>query len=171
MAEKTVAVAVPAPVDDSAARKVASFADAMQLAASVHGSVANVADTLGDGFALLDKDSKSRLVGVEMVFLDWDFHFGDYDATFCSARVVTKDGAKFRINDGGTGLCEQLRAYSAESGNQGGLYAPHGLTASTYETCVECSKPHPLRDDECGHCGDTSTRRARGTTYYIDLTA
>lgn len=115
------------------------FADALALAKEVYGeeAVLLASDAIGDGFALTD--NKDIFIGVPTIFLKWTFSKGDYidpetgeKRDFASCRVVTPNG-KFIINDGGTGIAEQLRQFSADNfGRQGGLVAQKGLRKSEY---------------------------------------
>lgn len=116
-----------------------AFNDALSLAAEVYGesAVQLASDAIGDGFALTD--NKDQFIGAEMIFLKWIFSEGDFiDAQtgekrgFVSARVVTRAG-KFVINDGGSGIYEQLRMFTQDrEGQQGGLVARKGLRRSDY---------------------------------------
>jgi len=94
------------------------------------------ATDLGSGFAVLDTDQKRRLVGVPLLFLFWGFNKGD-QGDFVSAHVVQTDMrgqvvGKFIINDGSTGILNQLREYTNRTGSMQGLFAPKGLRASDY---------------------------------------
>lgn len=92
----------------------------------------------GTGFEIA-KD-KSNLVGVPFLILDWRFNKSDHsdERPFVSAAIVTKDGRKLILNDGGTGICEQLTNVTAqrEAKNhptpQSGLIVKDGLTRSDY---------------------------------------
>ena len=96
----------------------------------------------GTGFFVVDKE---RLVTVPFVILEWRFNESKehYDANnmplvFVSAAVVTEGGDKFIINDGSTGIRQQLQAITARRREnnhatpQNGLVVPHGLTVSQY---------------------------------------
>jgi len=152
-----------------------AFADALALAEAAFGSVETVTEIMGNGFALLPKDDKGKLVGNKLLFLKWGFNDGDF-GLFCSVAVVTADGQKYIVNDGSSGICGQLHQYTIKSGRFGGLVAPRGLRESTYSTCVSCGKPRSQFDETCSNvldngsaCGNTDTKRGTGTTYYIDL--
>lgn len=133
-----------------------AFADALALAKEVYGdeSVQLASDAIGDGFALTD--NKDQFIGTPIVFLKWTFSKGDFidpktkeKREFASVRVVSPKG-KYVINDGGSGICDQLRQFTDENfGRQGGLVAARGLRRSDYD--------HP----EYGSA----------TTYYIDTSA
>ena len=113
--------------DDESLAKLESIEDIQNLAGQ---SFSDAAD-LGSGFALLE--NKDRLIGVPCIFVSWRTNRGDY-GDFVSANVVTHDDngritGKFVINDGSTGLAQQL----ATSGLQAPLRAKHGLRRSDYE--------------------------------------
>lgn len=136
-------------------KEVSSFDDALRLAQEVYGeeAVALASEALGDGFALTD--NKDQFIGVPMVFLKWTFSPGTYRDKegnlrgFVSCRIATPTG-KFIINDGGTGIFDQLKTFTNESGGrQGGLVAQKGLRVSHY----------------------SNEYTADGTTYYIDTSA
>lgn len=152
-----------------------AFADAMNIAEQIYGTVPEIAEEIGNGFALLD--DKNKLVGTPLVLLKWAFSNGDF-GVFCSAAVVTKDGGKYIVNDGSTGLCTQLREYSVNTNRYGGVVAKRGFRESTYSTCKGCGKPRSSMDDTCtatlkngSVCGDSDTSRGTGQTFYLDTAA
>lgn len=131
---------------------IGSFDDALKLAREMYGEAAVVAaaDVIGDGFRLLD--NKDQLIEVPFLALAWDFHQGDH-GEFVSVKVVTRDGLKFVLNDGSTGIRDQLMQYSADKSQYGGLFCMKGLRRSDYTF-----------EDENGE-----EKAAR--TYYIDTSA
>lgn len=168
-----------ANLNDDTLRSIGSsgdaFADALALAEAAFGGVEVVTDIMGNGFTLLPKDDKAKLVGEKLLFLKWGFSDGDF-GLFTSVAVVTGKGEKYIVNDGSAGICGQLHQYTIKSGRFGGLIAPRGLRESTYTTCVSCGKPRSQYDETCSNvldngsaCGNTDTKRGTGTTYYIDL--
>jgi hypothetical protein len=150
---------------DDQLREVGSFQDAIDLAAEQYGVVQDFAEEYGTGFDLLD--DKSQLVGKELLLMQWRINDGDYGG-FASVVGVTKDGLKFIINDGSTGIFKQLYEISATSDRNGGLRVRKGLRRSEYPTCGQCDKPRSAMEAECEFCGDTSEARHRGSTYYLD---
>lgn len=146
-----------------------AFDDAMALAQQITGeSVKSFADEMGNGFAIL-KD-KAKLIGVRCLFLKWRFTDGDF-GRFVNVAVLTPDGSKYIVNDGSTGIGDQLYQFTQDTGKDAFYLADNGLRESTYATCQNCGRPRPSTDDECGTCHDTGTGRGNGTTYYIDLAA
>lgn len=94
---------------------IQSFDDALRLVGDkLGGEVVDVTD-LGDGFSVLDNKNKTQLIGVPFIILSVSFHAGDHTredgekGEFTSLRVVTKDGRKLVINDGGSGIYEQMK--------------------------------------------------------------
>ena len=152
-----------------------AFTDALDLVTTVYGDVKEASEELGNGFGILS--DKSVLVGKEMLIISWKWHDGDH-GPFVSAPVVTRDGGRYILNDGSTGIAGQLRVYENATGRDGGLRVKQGLRVSSYSTCPGCSLPRDSRTEECENtlkngtkCGDTDTARGTGETYYIDLTS
>jgi hypothetical protein len=132
--------------------ELSSFDDALKLARELYGDAAVVAaaDVIGDGFKLLD--NKDQLIEVPFLAISWDFHQGTH-GEFVSVKVMTKDGQKFVLNDGSTGIRDQLMSYTANSGNYGGLFCMKGLRRSDY-----------TYKDEKGN-------ESQASTYYLDTSA
>jgi hypothetical protein len=152
-----------------------AFNDAMEIARQIHGNVKSLTDEFGNGFQLLD--NKGLLVGERFVFLKWQFSEGKF-GTYVTASVVTEKGGKYILVDGSSGIREQLHTYTRKQGRWGGFVADHGLRVSSYSTCEACGQPRSSFDDVCtnqlsngSQCGDASTNRSTGETYYLDLTA
>jgi hypothetical protein len=163
--EAIVSNATDIPDDDL--RQIQTMDDAMAYAVEQWGEVTDFAAEFGTGFIVLPKQDKSKLVGKRCLVLSWKFYHGDF-GTFVSALVVTDDG-KYIVNDGGTGIAEQLYDVSLRMGDRRrALALRHGLRESEYDTCAECDRPRRKDDAECGNCGDESEARHRGTTYYLD---
>lgn len=146
-------VAVPGAefaVEDLAA--IGSFSDALKLVADKLGeeNVDIASQEIGDGFKLLD--NKDQLCGVAFIAVTWGFHMGDH-GEFVAMKVVTKDGLKYIINDGSSGIYEQLIGYSKKKNKQGGLLCEKGLRRSDYKYTDESGEEKPA------------------TTYYLDTSA
>lgn len=93
-------------------------------------------EVLGDGFDPID--DKRKLVGVDMVLLQWTFSSSDkYNGEFVTVRAMTADNRKIRFTDGSTGIAAQLRDLTTareKAGHpypNGGLICP-GLRVSDY---------------------------------------
>lgn len=119
-------------MDEDSLANIASFADAMTAAQGTYGDAVDIAD-YGSGFALL-KD-KRTLVGVPFVILQWidNSDKGDYAGGFVSLYVVTEDGRKLIVNDGSTGIRDQLLRIKNRSGRMGNILCRTGLSVSDYE--------------------------------------
>ena len=117
--------------DDDLAN-ISSLADAMSLGQDTYGEAVDVSD-YGSGFALL-KD-KRILVGVPFVIVQWidNSDKGDYAGGFVSLYVVTEDGRKLIVNDGSTGIRDQLIRIKNRSGRMGNILCRTGLSVSDYE--------------------------------------
>lgn len=118
---------------------ITSFDDALQLVQDKLGGEAVLASDLGDGFSVVD--NKSSLIGVMFIVLEVGFHKGDIKkddgefGEFASLRIVTKDGRKLVINDGGTGIPEQIKALWKHKPETIGkpIMVPKGLRVSQYD--------------------------------------
>lgn len=111
-------------------RTVGSMTDFAKLASDKGIDVANAADVLGDGFTLYSTADKSKLVGVPFVICDYHFTNGD-NGEFVSVRLITNKDEKIIINDGSTGIRDQLKALYTAGVNA--MYVPTGLRVSEYE--------------------------------------
>jgi hypothetical protein len=148
-----------------------AFDDAMALAKDIIGEdVKSFADEMGTGFAILAKEDKAQLIGVQSLFLKWRFTDGDF-GRYVNVAVLTQDGRKLILNDGSSGICQQLWDYTKTTAKDNYMLAKRGLRESTYATCGNCGKPRDTREDECAVCHDDDTKRGVGSTYYIDLAA
>lgn len=129
-----------------------SFQDALSLLQDKYGaeSVAVADQELGDGFKLLE--NKDQLNGVGFIAVNWDFHQGDH-GEFVTVKVMTEDGQKYIVNDGSSGIRDQLMAYTAKSGKQAGMFCRKGLRRSDYTYTDDDGKTKPAK------------------TYYIDTSA
>lgn len=112
---------------------ITSFTEAMQFADTGNG-VEDYAD-YGTGFEVVDKET---LLRTPFVILEWRFHDGDI-GEFVSFSAVTEDGRKVVVNDGSTGILQQLRKVSdkrIENGvpdPQTRLLVKKGLRVSRYK--------------------------------------
>ncbi len=114
------------------------------------GDIAPASD-FGTGFNLLDKNEKGRLVGVPFIILDWNFNEGDF-GDFVSLRVITQANERLVLNDGSTGIRDQMREI-AESGETRAIYVKKGLRRSDYEYT------------------DKDGTKKPATTFYLDTSA
>lgn len=126
--------------DNDTLRGISSWDHALTLVAEENqGEVYSSAD-LGNGFEILDE--KDRLIGVPLIFIQWQSYkgdFGDFVSAYVMARF-SKDGnsaGKFVLNDGGTGIAQQLMDFTERTERNSGLVANHGLRKSTYDNPYE----------------------------------
>lgn len=117
-----------------------SFDDAVTLLTETYGTVEDAQRVIGSGFSLLDKNGKARLVGEPFLMLHVMFpestEHKDEDGNpthYAVAHIITKDGRKLILIDGGTGIYRQLEEWAIRSGRYGGLMVAGGLRESTYE--------------------------------------
>lgn len=150
--------AVPKYSDDELLA-VSSFEDAYNLAVQYYGqeNLVSADETIGNGFRLLA--NKDTLIDVPFIALGWRFNPGDF-GEFVTMMVVTEDGRKFIVNDGSTGLCQQLATYTNSTGRHGGMLVKRGLTRSDYEY-----EDATLLDSE----GKPTKRPA--STFYLNTSA
>lgn len=142
-----------------------SFDQAIQALQDAGIGITNASDDLGDGFEILEE--KSQLVGVPFLILEARENPGEYGVSFTSLRVMTRDGRKLVVNDGGTGIHEQHLMFKEKTGRSlAGVYVPHGLRASDYRFCEDCRSVSAKGAPACTSCGSTSLRPAQ--TFYLD---
>lgn len=160
-------------VSDKDMRAVATaenpFEAALALAADIYGGVIDASTELGNGFTLVEKID---LTGERMVLLHWQFNEGDH-GEFASIAAVTGSQKRIIFNDGSSGVYAQLREFTQEHKRSGGMLAPRGLRANTYDTCPEkkggCGRAMGKTLTECKNCGWEGEARGSATTYYIDV--
>lgn len=148
-APEALAGSLPQQFTDEQYRNVESFQDALNLVQSSMGAAIDASD-LGNGFALLATDQKQQLVGVPFIIMDYTFNPSSKskNGEFATAHVVTETGNKYILNDGSTGIYQQLKNL-AQTGKVTGVLCKHGLRKSEYE----------------------NEWTAEGVTYYIDTSA
>lgn len=130
------------------ARTLREMSPAEILAAiAVNGEIGSAVEVLeSDQFGPI-LDNKDVLVGVPFYVIDWVFHDGDF-GNFATAQVMTNAGDKFLLNDGSTGIADQLRMTQDRKGIVPFL-AAKGLRRSDYEKEID-------------------GKITKATTYYID---
>lgn len=89
------------------------------------------ASEFGNGYEVLDKEGKDKLIGVYFAIMDWRFNDGD-QGEFVSVTVLTEKGDRYVINDGSTGICEQLREIQKAAGGTAVIRVKKGLRVSRY---------------------------------------
>lgn len=125
---------------------VRSVSDALAFFAKVG---VDVADYEMDGIRHIEivKD-KDALVGVPFLLLQWRFNEGQF-GTFVSAEIVTQDDTVLVLNDGSTGIAQQLKELTEyrERNNHPTPYAGRmvkgGLSRSDYTYTDDKGKEVP----------------------------
>lgn len=150
---------------------ITSFDDAMRLASMTYGTVVTADEEIGDGFKVATEDDKRRLCGVPLMFLEWSIRDGDFGA-YVSVRAVaqTESGiTKWIINDGSTGIAEDLTSFQKKTGRTGGLFVRKGLRVSDY--FIDAETGTPLSKKEYGEYIARGDKTARAATFYLDTSA
>lgn len=117
-----------------------SNAEDVKAALADHGVEIESWDDYGTGFNVVDK---SRLVGVPFRILEWKENDGGDYGTFVSVLLVTGNNEKIVINDGSTGVAEQLHKVAERRIAKGralpfaGLDVPRGLRVSEYDKEID----------------------------------
>lgn len=130
---------------DESLRNITNFSDAMALLDAT-AIEAESFDAYGTGFKVIKEHEKARLVGVPFVILEWHFNPGAYESEFASLTVVTQQGEKLIINDGGAGIPKQLRSVTEQRIKrqhptpQNGLGCKAGLSKSDYKVDLPNAK-------------------------------
>ena len=138
-------------------REIGSFADLAKLINETGVEHVDIADTvLSDGFELLSTTEKDQLVNRPFAIVSWQFAEGD-QGEFVTLRCVTKDNRKVIINDGSTGIHEQVRKLH-DAGVMPVVFVGKGLRRSDYVRKSEAGIP--ILDDK--------GKEQRATTYYLN---
>lgn len=145
---------------------------AMATAVAEGDVIPNAADVLGTGFRIADEDDKIRLQGVPLVLLQWFRNDGDF-GTFVSINAVQRHDngsiTKWVINDGSTGIAQQLMAYEAKTGSNGPLAVPKGLRASNYY--IDAESGQTLTKTEEREYLASGRKMVPAHTFYLDTSA
>lgn len=143
--------------DEETLRGVTTFQQAMELASQEYGPVVTADQELGDGFTVLSTEQKRLLVGRPMMVMEWSFYNGDqgkFVAMRCMVQNADGGFSRYIINDGSTGIADQLARYTQRTGKMGALLVKRGLRASDYTYT------------------DPATGEQRpATTFYLDTSA
>lgn len=126
---------------DEELAQLGSFDDVL-AAAKARETVIDSANDYGTGFRVLDSKDKAKLIGEAFILIEWRFNDGKFPGGFVSALLMTKAGEKVVLNDGSTGVRDQLnmvtsqrltRGTHTQANAQGFLAVPDGLRVSRYE--------------------------------------
>jgi hypothetical protein len=158
---------------DAELADIDSWDVAMAKATAAYGAIPSAATELGTGFRIATDRDKERLQGVPLLLLEWSFNPGDFGEDFVSVAAIQRqdDGGitKWIINDGGTGIREQLREYTNKTGKTGGLGVPKGLRPSTYY--IDSETKQPLTKAEVRVALIDGRQLTSATTFYLDTSA
>jgi hypothetical protein len=136
--------------ENSTLRGLKTLDEVLAFLDAEYGGVVDVADQIGDGFAMID--DKGQLVGREMVLINWKFNESSYgDEPFVFVRAMTRDGQRIMFVDGSTGIRDDLLEFSSRTGQFGSMHLHRGLRRSDYD----------YTDAESG-------KTTKATTFYLD---
>jgi hypothetical protein len=158
--------AIPMPTDEQLAAL-----DSIGAIQDLMGPEVADASDLGSGFAVLE--NHDALIGRPCMFLFWNFYPGKYGDDFVAAHVVTFDGTdgkitgKYVINDGSTGIRDQLKSITATKN----LLARRGLRKSEYKFCETCNRTLDKAEESTHVAENKGHKVIDAATYYIDTTA
>lgn len=158
-------VAIERPIDNDQLRNVRDFSSAMELLESLGVPLVDSSEELGTGFIKTDK--KDQFVGTPFVALFWTFHEGDYGSDpFVAIHLVTRDGGRYILTDGSTGIRDELRKWTENNnGRTHGMICESGLSKSEYKYCEQCQTTNSRKANACRNCGSTKINPA--FTYYM----
>ena len=144
-------------LEDDDLRAVTSMDDALRLVSEAGAEIEDYSQAYGTGFAVLPTDEKNRLIKVPFVILEWRFSEGD-NGEFVSALIVTDKGEKLVLNDGSTGIRDQLRKVTENRISRGAAddVAHRGL-----------SVPGGLRVSEYDYTDESTGKTSKARTYYL----
>lgn len=126
------------------------FQAALDSVKELYGDVQDISEHLGNGFSLCD--DKSKLVGKRMVIISVGINSGNF-GLFVTMAVATEDGKLLIVNDGSTGIRDQVKDLIQTTGRWGGWEVSKGLRVSRYEYVDEKGNEIPAE------------------TYYIDTSS
>lgn len=122
-------------ISDSMLAEIQSFDDALAVINDVFdGQIVEADKVLGTGFGVADE--KAAYIGIPFVIIRADKNASEKGekGRFWSLHCVTKDGRKVILNDGGSGIADQLDAlYERHPETMGKpMLVKKGLRASSY---------------------------------------
>jgi hypothetical protein len=141
----------------------------------------------GDGYVKPESNERAKhgLVGLAFIIVDWRFSPGmGPRGEKVTLRIKTQHNDHLIINDGGTGIYEQMAAVR-DAGYTGAIVCRNGLRSSTYSVvdretvCETCGGQRRIDNKVCGACEgtgftivtDANGRPLKGTTFYLDTSA
>ena len=123
-----------------------SYQSALDALKAIGGDIELAAVALADEWPLVEKES---LVNVPFLAMQWAISNpeGAENGQYIVVRGMTKEGSRFRISDGGTGIMAQLvtlthkRIADGHAAPNTGLLCAKGLRVSKYDTKDAAGKP------------------------------
>jgi len=166
-------MAVPSTFSREELSGITSWDDALRLAQSEYGDIVTADTEIGDGFKVATEDDERRLIGVPLFLLEWTFRAGDFGDDYVSIRAISQGDSgvstKWIINDGGTGICRDLRDFTKKTGRFGGLLVRNGLRVSDYQ--VDNETKQVLSKGEYKDALAEGRKTFPGYTFYLDTSA
>lgn len=102
----------------------------MEFFAGKGTKVTDLSAELGSGFDVLPTDKKGKLVDEQFVIIEWHFSKGD-KGEFVSLAVMTAEGKKLIVNDGSSGIRDQIHDLE-NRGVEAPVLVKRGLRVSEY---------------------------------------
>lgn len=150
-----------------------SFADLMKVVDPA--DVKDAAEALGNGFTVASQKDKDSLVNVPFVIIDWRINPNGRFGSFATLFIKTVDNRNLILNDGGSGIPDQLEELKANNFT-GIIQCRHGLSVATYPAFEYQydNDGNAVRDDEGNHVRrplmDPATgQQVTGKTYRLNL--
>jgi hypothetical protein len=161
-AEKTESAYTPDQINS-----VISFADALKLAREIHGDV-----TETNAVRVMRIEDKKRLCGKPLVLMEWQTLWSEENnRNYVSALVVVDEGnsktSKWFLNDGSTGIYEELTTYTERTGKSGGVLCEAGLRVSEYHIDPDTRKP--LTRAQVARYKRDGLPMEDASTFYLDV--
>lgn len=109
---------------------------------------------------------KEALLGRPFLIFDVAFNSGDYAGEFTSVHLITEDGERYFINDGGTGVYAQLKELVATTKQTGGFLVKNGLRKSEYDYDQDDRKV--VKGEELRAALEAGHKVTKGVTFYLN---
>ena len=146
-------------IDTDAQWEINSVEDLDQYFADQGG----ILEFKGSPFTLLRKEEKSQLEDRPFTVVDTRWYDSkQFGNLVCAVMLITDEPIngenKFLINDGSTGVRQQMEAMVTHSKRRGGFRCPRGLKASHYEVWDKVDLDGEPMD---------GAKKIQATTYYV----
>lgn len=165
-------VAVASKFSSEELSGITSWDDALALAQREYKTIVVADEVIGDGFKVADESDKNGLIGVPLFLLEWAFRAGDF-GDYVSIRAIEQNSngttTKWILNDGGTGICRDLKDFSKKTGRFGGLLVRNGLRVSNF--MVDSETNEVLSKGEYKDAIAAGRKTFPASTFYLDTSA